>query len=658
MDVATAVPGRYHLLLIGQNRRRDMIQLRSMTMARGSRPLLEEVDLQIHDGWRVGVVGANGSGKSSLFAMLRGDLQPDRGGCELPAGWRIATVLQETPALPAPAIEYVLDGDEQLRAVEHALARAHEGHDGLRIGELHAELEALGGYQARACAATLLAGLGFGNADLDRPVAEFSGGWRMRLNLARALIGRADLTLLDEPTNHLDLDAIVWLERWLAEYPGTLLVVSHDREFLDGCVTHVAHLADRQLKLYAGNYSSFEEQRAAQLAVQQAMFSRQQREIARMTRFVERFRAKATKARQAQSRVKALARMERIAPAHVDAPFDFEFPEPDRAPDPMLALEDASAGYAGRAVLSGLDLQLRPGTSLGLLGPNGAGKSTLMRLLAGQAEPVKGRRVVGHGLQIGYFAQHQLEHLKRGQSPLQHLSELDRRVREQELRDYLGGFDFRGDMADAPIDRFSGGERSRLALALIVRQKPNLLLLDEPTNHLDLEMRHALTRALAGFGGSLVLVSHDRALLKTVCDSFLLVADGRASPFDGDIDDYLTWLVSRRGTEATTAVDQATLGKQERLQARAAAQEERQARLARRRPLVKESSRLEKSLEEARIELQRVEAELADPALYGAGSSDRIRELTVQQAGLAARLDAAEERWLEIQIELEEIGEA
>jgi len=423
-------------------------------------------------------------------------------------------------------------------------------------------------------------------------------------------------------------------------------------------VTHVAHLADRQLKLYAGNYSSFEEQRAAQLAVQQAMFSRQQREIARMTRFVERFRAKATKARQAQSRVKALARMERIAPAHVDAPFDFEFPEPDRAPDPMLALEDASAGYAGRAVLSGLDLQLRPGTSLGLLGPNGAGKSTLMRLLAGQAEPVKGRRVVGHGLQIGYFAQHQLEHLKRGQSPLQHLSELDRRVREQELRDYLGGFDFRGDMADAPIDRFSGGERSRLALALIVRQKPNLLLLDEPTNHLDLEMRHALTRALAGFGGSLVLVSHDRALLKTVCDSFLLVADGRASPFDGDIDDYLTWLVCRRGTEATTAVDEATLGKQERLQARAAAQEERQARLARRRPLVKESSRLEKSLEEARIELQRVEAELADPALYGAGSSDRIRELTVQQAGLAARLDAAEERWLEIQIELEEIGEA
>ena len=628
-----------------------------MTMARGSRPLLENVDLQLHDGWRVGVIGANGSGKSSLFALLRGELQPDRGECEVPAGWRIATVLQETPALPAAAIEYVLDGDEQLRAVEHALARAHEAHDGLRIGELHAELEALGGYQARARAAALLAGLGFSNPDLDRPVAEFSGGWRMRLNLARALIARADLTLLDEPTNHLDLDAIVWLERWLAEYPGTLLIVSHDREFLDGCVTHIAHLADCQLKLYTGNYSSFEEQRAAQLAIQQAMFTRQQREIARMTRFVERFRAKATKARQAQSRVKALARMERIAPAHVDAPFDFEFPEPDRAPDPMLALEDASAGYGGRAILTGLNLQLRPGTSLGLLGPNGAGKSTLVRLLAGQTEPMKGRRVAGHGLQIGYFAQHQLEYLKPRQSPLQHLAELDRRVREQELRDYLGGFDFRGEMAEAPVERFSGGEKSRLALALIVRQKPNLLLLDEPTNHLDLEMRHALTRALAGFNGSLVLVSHDRALLKTVCDGFLLVADGAATPFDGDIDDYLSWLVGRRNTGASTTADDEPSGKQERLQARAAAQEERQALLARRRPLVKESSRLEKSLEDTRAQLQRVEADLADPALYSSGRSDRIRELTIRQAGLAAGLSAAEERWLEIQIELEEIGQ-
>ncbi|HSF77282.1 MAG TPA: ATP-binding cassette domain-containing protein, partial [Steroidobacteraceae bacterium] len=510
---------------------------------------------------------------------------------------------------------------------------------------------------ARARAAALLAGLGFSNEDLDRPVAEFSGGWRMRLNLARALIARADLTLLDEPTNHLDLDAIVWLERWLAEYPGTLLIVSHDREFLDGCVTHIAHLADRQLKLYTGNYSSFEDQRAAQLAIEQAMFSRQQREIARMTRFVERFRAKATKARQAQSRVKALARMERIAPAHVDAAFDFEFPEPDRAPDPMLTLEDASAGYGDRVVLAGLNLQLRPGMNLGLLGPNGAGKSTLIRLLAGQTEPTKGRRVAGHGLKIGYFAQHQLEQLHPRQSPLQHLAELDRRVREQELRDYLGGFDFRGDMAEAPVDRFSGGEKSRLALALIVRSKPNLLLLDEPTNHLDLEMRHALTRALAGFEGSLVLVSHDRALLKTICDGFLLVADGRALPFDGDLDDYLSWLAGRRSAEAGSADDEEPSGKQQRIQARAAVQEERQARLARRRPLVKESSRLEKRIEDARTELQRIEAELADPALYSGGTTERIRELTTHQARLATGLDAAEERWLEVQIELEEIGE-
>jgi ATP-binding cassette subfamily F protein 3 len=525
----------------------------------------------------------------------------------------------------------------------------------LRIGELHAELEALGGYQSRARAAALLAGLGFRNEDLDRPVAEFSGGWRMRLNLARALIARANLTWLDEPTNHLDLDAIVWLERWLAEYPGTLLIVSHDREFLDGCVTHVAHIADRQLKLYVGNYSSFEEQRAAQLAIQQAMFTRQQHEIARMTRFVERFRAKASKARQAQSRVKALARMERIAPAHVDAPFDFEVPEPDRAPDPLLSLEDASVGYGERVVLAGLDLQLRPGMSLGLLGPNGAGKSTLIRLLAGQTEPTAGRRVAGPGLKIGYFAQHQLEQLNPGQSPLQHLAELDRRVREQELRDYLGGFDFRGDMAEAPVERFSGGEKSRLALALIVRRKPNLLLLDEPTNHLDLEMRHALTRALAGFEGSLVLVSHDRALLKTVCDSFLLVADGRAAPFDGDLDDYLAWLSGRRSAGAA-AVEEPP-GRQERLQARAAAQEERQARLARRRPLVKESSGLEQRIADTRVELHGIEAELADPALYNGGTGERIRELTVRQAELATRLDAAEERWLEIQIELEEIGE-
>jgi ATP-binding cassette subfamily F protein 3 len=635
-----------------------MIHLQSLTLARGARPLIEDADLQLHAGWRVGLVGANGSGKSSLFAVLRGELAPERGDCRLPATWRIASVAQETPALPQAAIEYVLDGDEALRRVEHALAAAHAIHHGDRIGELHAELEALDGYAARARAATLLAGLGFAPADLERPVAEFSGGWRMRLNLARALVARADLALLDEPTNHLDLDAIVWLERWLATYPGTLVVVSHDREFLDGFTTHTLHLDQRRLTLYAGNYSAFEEQRAARLALQQATFERQQREIARMERFITRFKAKATKARQAQSRVKALARMERVAAAHVDAPFDFEFTEPGRVPDPLLGLEDVAAGYGDRVVLRGLRLQLRPGESIGLLGPNGAGKSTLVRLLAGTAEPLSGRRYLAPGVEVGYFAQHQLEQLDPAASALEHLLRLEPRAREQDLRNHLGGFDFGSDLAEAPSARLSGGEKSRLVLALIARSKPQLLLLDEPTNHLDLEMRHALTRALAGFTGSVVLVSHDRALLKTVCERFLLVADGSASPFDGDVDDYLAWLTARRGAAADAEEAPGRAAKAERLQARRAAEEQREARLARRRPLVKESGQLEKRLAELQAEQRDVESALADPGLYAAGDAARIRTLNQRRAGLAEAVAAAEERWLALQIELEELGGA
>ncbi len=634
-----------------------MIHLQSMTLARGSRALVEEADLQLHDGWRVGLVGANGSGKSSLFALLRGELSTERGECRVPAAWRIASVAQETPALAQPAIEYVLDGDAELRRVEHALAAAHGDRDGLRIGELHAELEALDGYAARPRAATLLAGLGFAANDLERPVADFSGGWRMRLNLARALVARADLALLDEPTNHLDLDAIVWLERWLATYPGTLVVISHDREFLDGFTTHTLHLDQRRLTLYTGNYSAFEEQRAARLAVQQAMFQRQQREVARLERFIARFKAKATKARQAQSRVKALARMERVAAAHVDAPFDFEFTEPGRVPDPLLALEDVEAGYGQQVVLGDVQLQLRPGLSLGLLGPNGAGKSTLMRLLAGAAQPLSGRRYLAQGVEVGYFAQHQLEQLDPAASALEHLLRLEPKAREQDLRNHLGGFDFGGDLADAPTGRLSGGEKSRLVLALIARAKPQLLLLDEPTNHLDLEMRHALTRALAGFTGSVVLVSHDRALLKTVCESFVLVADGRAVPFDGDVDDYLAWLNARRTAAAVSEEAPARSAKAERIQARQAAEERREARLARRRPLVRESGQLEKKLATLQKEQGEVESALADPELYGSGDADRIRALTQRRAELASAIAAAEERWLALQIELEELGE-
>ncbi len=635
-----------------------MIQFRQLTLARGARPLIEQCDLQLHDGWRVGVVGANGSGKSSLFALLRGDLHAEAGDCLVPGEWRIAAVSQETPALPQPALEFVLDGDTGLRDAEAAIAAASAAHDGHRLAEAHARLEAIDGYAARARAATMLDGLGFATADLERPVADFSGGWRMRLNLARALLSRADLLLLDEPTNHLDLDAVVWLERWLAAYRGTLLVVSHDRDFLDACVTHVAHIEARRLTLYTGNYSSFEEQRAARLAVQQAMFERQQREIAHINRFVTRFRAKASKARQAQSRLKALDRLERIAPAHVDTPFDFEIPAPERAPAPLLTLEDAVLGYADRTVLDGVQLALQPGARLGLLGANGAGKSTLVRTIAGELAPLAGRRVEGHGLVIGYFAQHQLEQLRQDESPLAHLVRAEPTTRELELRSYLGHFDFRGTMADAPVATFSGGERSRLALAMIVRRRPNLLLLDEPTNHLDLEMRHALTRALAEYEGSLVVVSHDRALLRTVCDGFLLVADGRAVEFDGDVDDYLAWLAARRASSGNAGNSPAAApDRVERRAQRELAAADRQSRLAQRRPLVREVQQLERQIALLEAEKRELEQRLGDAAFYASASPADVQAASRRCAEAVRLLAEAEDRWLVVQSELERIGE-
>jgi ATP-binding cassette subfamily F protein 3 len=634
-----------------------LIQFRRLALARGARRLFADANLQIHPGSRVGVVGPNGSGKSSLFALLRGELQPEAGECSRPADWRIASVNQETPALPRPALEYVLDGDSELRATEQALLAAETNGDGHAIAELHARLAAIDGYAARARAAELLDGLGFAPGDLERPVADFSGGWRMRLNLARALISRAQLLLLDEPTNHLDLDAVVWLERWLAGFRGTLLLVSHDRDFLDGCVTQVLSFERELLQLYAGNYSAYELQRAERLAVQQAMFERQQRELAHIHRFVERFRAKASKARQVQSRLKALDRMEQIAAAHVDTPFDFEFPEPARAPDPLLVIEDGAAGYGDRPVLRELRLSLRPGSRLGLLGPNGAGKSTLVKLLAGEIEPLAGQRVAGYGLAIGYFAQHQLEQLRPADSPLQHLLRVDPQARELDLRKYLGSFDFRGAMADAPVGPLSGGEKSRLALALLVRTRPNLLLLDEPTNHLDLEMRHALTRALAEYDGSLVLVSHDRALLRTICDGFVLVADGAARDFDGDLDDYMGWLEQRRQQRraAETGAGRDS-DKAQRLEQRSAAAADRQQRLARRRPLQKEITRLERDLATWQAERTRLDALLGDPDFYVREPPAAVERCARDRAALESRIDSAESRWLEVQAELEEVG--
>jgi ATP-binding cassette subfamily F protein 3 len=632
-----------------------LILLQNLTLARGGHPLITDATLQIHAGWRVGLVGANGTGKSSLLAMLRGDLQPDAGNCLTPREWRIASVAQETPALARSALDFVLDGDSELRRVESGIAAAHEADDGTAIAELHAMLETIDGYAAPARAAALLAGLGFASTDLERPVADFSGGWRMRLNLGRALASRAELLLLDEPTNHLDLDAILWFEKWLAAFRGTVVLVSHDRDFLDSCATHVASIEGGRLFFYAGNYSAFEDQRAARLAAQQSLYEKQQREIAHMTSFVERFRAKATKARQAQSRLKALQRLERVSAAHVDMPFDFEFPEPERSPDPLLVLEDASAGYRDQTVLRSLRLTLHPGARIGLLGPNGAGKSTLTKLLAGTLNPIAGRRTEGYGLKVGYFAQHQLEQLQPEESPLQHLVRQEPRTRELDLRSYLGSFDFRGEMADAPVAPLSGGEKSRLALALMVRRRPNLLLLDEPTNHLDLEMRHALTRALAAYGGSLVLVSHDRTLLRTVCDQFLLVADGGATDFDGDVEDYLLWLTTRRDSKETAVANSnATAdGSEARRAERARNNEQRRDRLARRRPLVKEAARIEARINKLESEKATLDTALANPDFYSADATTRIAESSRRHGELSRELAELEDDWLLIQARIE-----
>ena len=635
-----------------------MIQFRNLTLVRGVRELIADASVQIHPGWRVGLTGANGSGKSSVFALLRGELQAERGDCDIPATWRIASVAQETPALDTAAIDYVLDGDTELRTLERELADAETAHAGETIAELHVRLDDIGGYSARARAAALLAGLGFGDAEIERPVREFSGGWRMRLNLAQALISRADLLLLDEPTNHLDLDAVVWLEQWLSGFKGTLVVVSHDRDFLDGCVTHIANIQSAKLTLYTGNYSAFEDARAAQLAAQQATYEKQTRVIAHMESFVARFRAKATKAKQAQSRLKALARMERIAAAHVDTPFEFSFPQPERSPNTLIYLNKVSVSYGERAVLRDIEMTLAPGARIGLLGPNGAGKSTLIKLLAGELQQTSGQRSEGRGLVIGYFAQHQLEQLRPDESPLQHLLQLEPQTREQDLRDYLGGFDFRGAMADSPVAPFSGGEKSRLALALLVRRKPNLLLLDEPTNHLDLEMRQALTAALAEYEGSMVLVSHDRALLRTVCDDFRLVCDGKVEEFDGAIEDYITWLAARRAANAGGSNTAVTQDKAARREARESAAADRQARLAARRPLLKEAEKLDKDLARWQLEKQQIDTQLADPAFYTSPDPSQLRTLTVKQQQLAGDIDAAEHRWLEIHAELESIGEA
>ncbi|MCZ4303998.1 ATP-binding cassette domain-containing protein [Zoogloeaceae bacterium G21618-S1] len=644
-----------------------MIQFRKLRLNRGAKVLIDDATVQLHPGWKVGLTGANGCGKSSLFALLRGQLHPDQGDCELPPHWVVAHVAQETPALARSALDYALDGDVALRRVEAELAAAEAEHDGERIGLLHGRLQEIDGYSAAARAATLLDGLGFARTDLTRPVSDFSGGWRVRLNLAQALMCRSDLLLLDEPTNHLDLDAVIWLEQWLRDYRGTLLLISHDRVFLDAVVGHIAHIEQQRLTLYNGGYSEFERQRAERLAQQQALFDKQQRERAHLHKFVDRFRAKATKARQAQSRIKALERMELISAAHVDTPFHFGFRPAPPAPDPLLDVEDGAVGYGGKPVLSDLTLTLRPGERIGLLGRNGAGKSTLIKLLAGQLALQAGQRTDGKGLAIGYFAQHQLDTLRLDESPLQHMTRLDPTAREQDLRNYLGGFDFRGEKdgvgsgacVTSACGPFSGGEKSRLALALLIWRQPNLLLLDEPTNHLDLEMRHALTLALQDFDGGMVLVSHDRALLAATCDRFLLVDGGRLLPFNGDLDDYRDWLAAQRSAEqaALACPDQAA-DKAARKAERAQSADERKARLAARRPLVKEAEQLERKLATWQNEKSLLDTRLADPGLYAGQDTALLQDLLKRQARLTDEIEGAELRWLEVHEALETLDDA
>jgi ATP-binding cassette subfamily F protein 3 len=619
-----------------------MIRLLNLTLQRGPQRLLEGAELTLHAGQKVGLIGANGAGKSSLFALLRGELGPDAGDCQLPANWRIAHMRQEVDNLERLAVDYVLDGDTQLRLIQAELGKAEAAHDGSAIARLHTELDNAQGYTADARARKLLAGLGFTAEQMDRRVGDFSGGWRMRLNLAQALMCPSDLLLLDEPTNHLDLDAILWLEEWLKSYPGTLLLISHDRDFLDAVVDHVAHLEQQKLTLYRGGYSAFERTRAERLAQQQQAYEKQQAQRAHMEKYIARFKAQATKARQAQSRIKALERLEELAPAHVDSPFDFVFREADKVSSPLLSLSEARLGYGDKPVLDKVKLSLAPGARIGLLGPNGAGKSTLIKTLAGELRVLGGSLACGENLAIGYFAQHQLDALDPKASPLLHVQRLAPSEREQTLRDFLGGFDFRGPRCDEPVLNFSGGEKARLALALIAWQKPNLLLLDEPTNHLDLEMRLALTMALQDFAGAVLVVSHDRHLLKSTTDEFMLVADGRIQPFDGDLDDYARWLIDYRARQQPQSNAAPSADKTDKRAQRQAAAALRQ-QLA---PHKREAEKLEKELGKVHDKLAGIEDKLGDSGLYEAARKDELRELLAEQAQLKTREAELEEAWL------------
>ncbi|WP_426102836.1 ATP-binding cassette domain-containing protein [Massilia sp. TSP1-1-2] len=661
-----------------------MIRFLNVSLMRGTKPLLKDVDLTLNPGDKIGLIGANGAGKSSLFAMLRNELHPDQGEIDFPAKWRMAYVAQETPPLERCALDYAIDGDTTLRKLEEELARLEaqpeSTENGIAIGNIYSALADADAYTVQSRGEQLLLGLGFTLDQMQQPIVSFSGGWRMRLNLAQALMCPSDLLLLDEPTNHLDLDAIIWLEDWLKRYPGTLIIISHDRDFLDEIVNVIVHIDECKLKRYSGNYSGFERQRAAQMILAAGALAKQQRQRAHLESFVNRFKAQASKARQAQSRMKALEKMEELAPLRAAAEFSFEFREPLAAPNPLLVMEDVNAGYhildehgdrvSDKVIVSGIKFSLQIGQRIGLLGVNGAGKSTLIKTIAGELQPLTGDATLGKGLSIGYFAQHQVEMLRHDESPLWHLAKIAPTVREQELRNFLGGFNFPGNMVTSSIRPFSGGEKARLALALIVWQRPNLLLLDEPTNHLDLETREALTMALAQFEGTLVVVSHDRHLLRATTDQFIIVADGKLQPFDGDLDDYKDWLFQTKLGKGTTVLPAA--GKDNKTEfptvpavavpvtpavntkdQKKHDAEQRQRMATLKKPIENKIKRLEEQIAKRNEQQAEVDAKLAESSIYEAANKAKLKTLMADQAFYKKDLATLEAEWLQLQEQLE-----
>ena len=635
-----------------------MIVFNNLSLKRAQTELLENANATINPKQKVGLVGKNGCGKSSLFALLKKQLQPESGEVTYPSNWALSWVNQETPALEISALDYVIQGDREYCRLQAELAQANKRNDGNAIARIHDRLDTINAWTIQSRAETLLHGLGFTQAETAQAVKSFSGGWRMRLNLAQALLCPSDLLLLDEPTNHLDLDAVIWLERWLINYQGTLVLISHDRDFLDPIVNKILHIEHQKLNEYTGDYSSFETQRATKLAQQAAMYRQQQQKIAHLQSYIDRFKAKATKAKQAQSRVKALERMELIAPAYADNPFTFAFRPPASLPNPLMMLEQASAGYGTKEsaveILSKIKLNLVPGSRIGLLGKNGAGKSTLIKLLAGELTALSGKVQLAKGVQLGYFAQHQLDTLRAEESALWHMQKLAPEQTEQQVRDYLGSFAFHGDKVNQPVKSFSGGEKARLVLALIVWQRPNLLLLDEPTNHLDLDMRQALTEALVDYEGSLVVVSHDRHLLRNTVEEFYLVHDKQVEEFKGDLDDYQKWLTEQNSQSTTKSAEEKADTENANSSQNRKEQKRREAELRQQTaPLRKKITQLEEKMNKLSEQLAEIENSLADSQLYNAENKEKLTALLAQQVDAKKTLEKLEVDWLEAQEALE-----